>query len=108
MSFTVTKTTTRPSNEVSSFKDSDNVDPAVATSITNINHAVRTHAAVQSRTVAVSPDGLTKTITTVWESQSAFETYLAANSADLAKIASAAASYNRANGIVVSTTTSGA
>lgn len=108
MSFTVTKITTRPSIEVANLKDSDNLDPEVATAIANINHAMRAHAAVQSRTVAVSGDGLTKTTTTVWENQAAFEAYLSANSADLAKIATAAVTYNKANGIAISTTTAGA
>ena len=56
----------------------------------------------------MSPDGLTKTTTTVWESQSAYAEFKTANSSDLAKLASAASTYNKANGIVVATTTSGA
>lgn len=56
----------------------------------------------------MSPDGLTKTTTTVWDSQAAYADFKAANSGDLAKLASAASVYNKANGIVVTTTTSGA
>ncbi len=108
MSFTVTKTSTRTSNSQAVFKDSADIDPDVATSIANIDHALRTNPAVQSRSVAMSPDGLTKTTTTVWESQSAYNEFKAANSSDLAKLASAASTYNKANGIVVATTTSGA
>jgi hypothetical protein len=108
MPFTVTKTTTRPASNVPALKDSANLDPDVATSIANVNHAVRTNAAVQSRSVVISTDGLTKTTTTVWASQDAYNSFLSANSGDLAKIAAAASTYNKANGIVVSTTTAGA
>lgn len=107
MPFTVTKTATRPSSNIPHFKDSDDLVPEVAASIATVNHAVRTHPAVQSRSVVISPDGLTKTTTTVWESQSAYNDFTAANSGDLARIASAASAYNKANGIVVNTTTSG-
>lgn len=108
MSFTVTKTTTRPASDVPVFKDSANVDPDVAASIANVSHAVRTHPAVQSRSVVMSADGLTKTTTTVWESQDAYDSFQAANSADLGKVSNAASAYNKANGIVVNTTKTGA
>lgn len=108
MSFTVTKTSNRPSNSQASFKDSSGIDADVTASIANIDHALRTNPAVQSRSVAMSPDGLTKTTTTVWENQAAYADFKAANSSDLAKLASAASAYNKANGIVVATTTSGA
>ncbi|WP_045761661.1 hypothetical protein [Xanthomonas albilineans] len=108
MPFTVTKTTTRPANEVPGFKDSADLDPEVATSIANISHAVRTHPAVLSRSVVISADGLTKTTTTVWESQEAYDSFQAANSNDLSKVSSAASIYNKANGIVVNTAKSGA
>jgi hypothetical protein len=106
MSFTVTKTSTRPSNSQASFKDSSGIDPDVTASIANIDHALRTNPAVQSRSVSMSPDGLTKTTTTVWDSQASYADFKA-NSSDLAKLASAASAYNKANGIVVATTTSG-
>lgn len=108
MPFTVTKTTTRPANDVPVFKDSANLDPEVATAIANVSHAVRTHPAVQSRSVEMSADGLTKTTTTVWESQEAYDSFQAANSGDLGKVSSAASAYNKANGIVVNTTKTGA
>jgi cytochrome c556 len=108
MPFTVTKTTTRPAGDVPVFKDSADLDPEVAASIANVSHAVRTHPAVQSRSVVMSADGLTKTTTTVWESQEAYDSFQAANSADLSKLSSAASSYNKANGIVVNTTKTGA
>jgi len=108
MTFTVTKTTTRPASGVTSFKDSTSLTPDVAASMANVSHAVRTNPAVQSRSVVISPDGLTKSTTTVWNSQADYASFQAANSADLAKIAGAASVYNKANGIAVSTTTAGA
>lgn len=107
MPFTVTKTTTRPAADVPVFKDSADLDPEVATSIADVTHAVRTHPAVQSRSVVISADGLTKTTTTVWESQEAYDSFQAANAAALSKVSSAANAYNRANGIVVNTTKAG-
>ena len=107
MPFTVTKTTTRPAADVPVFKDSADLDPEVATSISNVSHAVRTHPAVQSRSVVMSADGLTKTTTTVWDSQEAYDSFQAANAADLGKVTNAAGAYNPANGIVVNTTKAG-
>jgi hypothetical protein len=56
----------------------------------------------------MSADGLTKTTTTVWESQEAYDSFQAANSGDLGKVSSAASAYNKSNGIVVNTTKTGA
>lgn len=108
MSFTITKTTTRPSAGVPAFKDSTGIDPAVATAIANIENSRRSNPAIQSRTFSVSADGLTRTSTTVWASKADHVAFNAANSIDIDKLDAAIAKYNIANGIVLSVTKSGA
>ena len=103
MPLTITKTTVLRSSNISPFRDSAGLDPAVATSVGNVARALRAHPALRQRSISISNDGLTRTTTTVWDNRGAYGEFALANAADLGRIASAASAYNQANGITVTT-----
>ncbi len=103
MPYTITKNTTLTSRSTAPFKDSAQLDPVVSAALDRIGRNVRAHPALRSRAVTISPDGLTRTTATVWDSRAAYADFAAANEADLSLIARAAAAYQKAQGIAVTT-----
>ena len=103
MPYTITKTTSLRSRNTPALKDSPNLHPSVAAALARIGHGLRNHPALRSRSITISPDGLTRTTITVWDSRAAYADFRTTHDADLSLVARAATLYQQDNGIAVNT-----